>query len=217
MTEHKSVSLADCVFDKLENDILSGKYPYGKVLTESRLSEELQVSRTPVREAIRRLEQEDLVRVTGKGLVVQGITKEDIKDIFEIRIRIEGIAAAYSAKRMTDEQKAKLKEILDLQEFYVTKTDAEHVQYQDREFHEIIYAGCGSVALQSTLVPLHRKSQKYRRDSVEKQMRAEASSKEHQAIYKAIAAGDAKKADELMVLHIKNALKSILGEASGKV
>ncbi len=210
MTEHKIVSLADCVFDKLENDILSGKYAYGEVLTEARLSEELGVSRTPIREAIRRLEQEHILLVTGKGLTVQGITREDIRDIMDIRVRVEGLAAFYAAQRMSAEDKEKLKNALELQEFYAAKEDSDHMQWQDHEFHETIYAGCGSLTLQNVLVPLHRKAQKYRRASVEKRSRAEASVREHRAIYEAIAAGNAQEAEQQMIRHIENARKSIL-------
>lgn len=212
MTEHKIVSLADCVFDKLENDILSGKYAYGELLTEARLSEELGVSRTPIREAIRRLEQEHILLVTGKGLKVQGITRDDIRDIMDVRVRVEGLAAFYAAQRMTDEDKKKLREALELQEFYAAKEDSDHMQWQDHEFHETIYAGCGSLTLQNVLVPLHRKAQKYRRASVEKRSRAEASVREHRGIYDAIAAGNAQEAERQMIQHIENARKSILGE-----
>lgn len=212
MTVHKSVSLADCVFEKLENDILSGKYAYGELLTEVRLSEELQVSRTPVREAIRRLEQENILLVTGKGIVVQGITKEDIRDILEVRLRIEGIAARYAAQRMDEQQKTALQEAVELQDFYVSRADSEHVQWQDHEFHELIYAGSGSITLQSTLVPLHRKAQKYRRASVENKQRAVQSVAEHHAICEAILAGNADEAEQRMVEHIHMAQKSILGQ-----
>lgn len=212
MTVHKSVSLADCVFEKLENDILSGKYAYGELLTEMRLSEELQVSRTPVREAIRRLEQENILLVTGKGIVVQGITKEDIRDILEVRLRIEGIAARYAAQRMDEQQKTALQEAVELQDFYVSRADSEHVQWQDHEFHELIYAGSGSITLQSTLVPLHRKAQKYRRASVENKQRAVQSVAEHHAICEAILAGNADEAEQRMVEHIRMAQKSILGQ-----
>lgn len=212
MTVHKSVSLADCVFEKLENDILSGKYAYGELLTEVRLSEELQVSRTPVREAIRRLEQENILLVTGKGIVVQGITKEDIRDILEVRLRIEGIAARYAAQRMDEQQKTALQEAVELQDFYVSRADSEHVQWQDHEFHELIYAGSGSITLQSTLVSLHRKAQKYRRASVENKQRAVQSVAEHHAICEAILAGNADEAEQRMVEHIRMAQKSILGQ-----
>ena len=71
--EHKTVSLADQVFEHLETDILGGKYQRGDILTENKLSETLGVSRTPIREALRRLQQENLIVETGKGSLVLGI------------------------------------------------------------------------------------------------------------------------------------------------
>lgn len=212
MTEHKSVSLADRVFDKLENDILSGRYAYGEILTEGRLSEELNVSRTPVREAIRRLEQESILRETGKGMMVLGITREDIADILDVRLCIEGMAARRAAQNITDEQLARLKEAVELQEFYAARGDYEHIQSQDHCFHEITYAGCHSATLESTLVPLHRKAQKYRRASVERDGRAVASVEEHRAIYEALAAHDADAAERAVLAHIEHAKQSILGQ-----
>ena len=200
MTEHKSVSLADCVFERLENDILGGKYAYGEVLTEAKLSEELGVSRTPIREAIRRLEQENILRDSGRGLVVQGITPADVADILDIRLLIEGEAARRAAAHMTPQQKQALMEAVELQEFYVSKQDAERIQTQDHHFHEGIYAGCGSITLQSTLVPLHRKAQKFRRASVE----------EHRAIYEAIAARDPEAAAAAILKHTENAKNHIM-------
>ena len=82
MLDHKTVSLADQVFEHLETDILSGKYGRGEILTESKLSAELGVSRTPIREALRRLEQEHIIEETGKGSVVIGITDKDLEDIY---------------------------------------------------------------------------------------------------------------------------------------
>ncbi len=211
MNNHKSVSLADCVFERLENDILGGKYAYGEVLTEARLCEEMGVSRTPIREAIRRLEQENILRESGKGMVVQGITNEDIDDILAIRARIEGMAARRAASAMTETQKKALAEAVDLQEFYVSRADADNIQWQDHEFHELIYAGCGSITLQSTLVPLHRKAQKFRRASVEKVVRAKASVEEHRRICEAILAGDGDAAEAAMNEHIARARDGMLG------
>ena len=79
MAMFKSISLADQVFEKLESDIVSGVYPRGEVLTELKLVEQLNVSRTPIREALRRLEQERLIQDSGKGSVVLGITLEDLR------------------------------------------------------------------------------------------------------------------------------------------
>ncbi len=212
MTDHKSVSLADRVFEKLESDILSGRYAYGEILTEARLSEELNVSRTPVREAIRRLEQENILQETGKGMMVVGITRDDIADILDVRLCVEGMAARRAAQNITDEMLAALAEAVELQEFYAARGNYEHIQSQDHCFHEIIYAACGSTTLQNTLLPLHRKAQKYRRASVERAGRAVASVAEHRAIYEALAAHDADAAEEAVLTHIRHARESMLGE-----
>ena len=97
MADFKSVSLADQIFDKLENDIILGIYPRGEVLTELKLVEQLGVSRTPIREALRRLEQEHLIEDMAKGSVVLGITEDDLEDIMNIRHHIEALAAYYAA------------------------------------------------------------------------------------------------------------------------
>ena len=109
--DHKMVSLADQVFDELEKKILSGAYSRGELLTESRLSDELGVSRTPIREAFFRLSQEHLIDISPKGAYVLGITDEDIRDIYEIRIRIEGLAvrgASSRGRQMTSKAIARL-------------------------------------------------------------------------------------------------------------
>ena len=91
--EYKTVSLADQVFERLEADILSGRFKRGETITELQLCAELGVSRTPVREALRRLYQEHLVEDSGKATVVLGISPQDFRDMCEIRIRIEGLEA----------------------------------------------------------------------------------------------------------------------------
>ena len=143
MLDHRTISLADQVFEQLENDILIGKYQRGDVLTELKLSESLGVSRTPIREALRRLEQEHLIEDTNKGSVVLGITEEDLKDIYTIRLNIEGIAAYRAAERITDEQIKELRDLIDLQEFYATKNDADHIKGVDNHFHELVYKFSG--------------------------------------------------------------------------
>ena len=104
MAEFKTVSLADQVFERLENDIITGVYPRGEILTELKLVEQLGVSRTPIREALRRLEQERLIAESGKGSVVLGITVEDLVDIMQIRQRVEGLAAYYATVNLTPEE-----------------------------------------------------------------------------------------------------------------
>ena len=210
MLEHKTISLAEQVFDRLENDILTGKYQRGDVLTELKLVTDLGVSRTPVREALHRLEQEHVIEITSKGILILGVTEQDLEDIFAIRLRIEGMASAFAAKNMNAAQLNELKEMLELQEFYVAKQDPERIKTMDSKFHQLIYRYCGSAVLNDTLLPLHKKVQKYRRASVENNSRAQQSASEHRAIYEAIEAGNAELAEKYTTEHIANAANHIL-------
>ena len=208
--EYKTISLADQVFERLEADILSGKYQRGEVITELRLCAELGVSRTPVREALRRLLQEHLIEESGKGTVVMGISRKDFEDMCAIRLRIEGLAVRGFIEHKTEEGMHELKEALYFQEFYLARSDADHMKIMDGRFHEAIYNHCGSAILRDTLSPLHKKVQKYRRLSIEQSGRAAKSVEEHRAIYNAIEAGDADLAERLMAEHVNNAMHTIV-------
>lgn len=210
MADFKSVSLADQVFEKLENDIIIGIYPRGEILTELKLVEQLGVSRTPIREALRRLEQERLIADSGKGSVVLGITEEDLLDIMNIRERIEGLTAYYAACNMTEEGRQKLTHIVDLQEFYHEKGDADRLQQVDDEFHDMICQLSGRTVLMDTLVPLHRKTRRFRLISMRDSSRTAKTKVEHRAIYDALMAGDAEQAMALTTQHIANAKEHMI-------
>ena len=208
--EHRSVSIADQIFEKLERDILIGEYNRGEVLTEMKLSDELGVSRTPIREALRRLAQEHIIEMTSKGAVVIGISREDIEAIYEIRLRIEGMAAALAAKHSTEEDIKELQEIVELQEFYTKKGDADNIKNMDSAFHKKMYLLSKSTPLCDTLTELHKKILKYRRASVSNISRASNSLKEHHALFEAIAAHNVELAEQLTIAHIQNARDNIL-------
>ncbi|MBE6810654.1 MAG: GntR family transcriptional regulator [Ruminococcaceae bacterium] len=209
MIEHKSISLADQVFEHLETDILSGKYQKGEILTESKLSLELGVSRTPIREALRRLEQEHLIEEAPKGVVVVGIGEKDLADIFQIRAALEGKAAEMAAQNYTEEQLSVVREALEFQEFYLGKHDPDRIKSMDSRFHETIYKMSGSIVFYDVLMPLHKKILKYRKASVSDSSRASASVAEHRAIYEAIAAHNGELAARLITEHLNNAYNHI--------
>ena len=212
MKGFKSTSLADQVFDRLENDIIQGVYAKGEILTELKLVEQLGVSRTPIRDALRRLEQERLIADTGKGSLVLGITDEDLIDIMNIRERIEGLVAYYAAKNITPDGIKELKHLTDLQDFYFSKQDTEHLRQVDDEFHDAICRLSGRTVISDTLTPLHRKTRRYRRIAMEDKARTTRSTQEHYAIYEAIAAGNAELAQELMTTHIIHAKQHMIVE-----
>lgn len=214
MKGFKTVSLADQVFEQLENDIIQGIYPRGEILTELKLAEQLGVSRTPIREALRRLEQERLISDAGKGSVVLGITEDDILDIMNIRQRIEGLAAYYATINMDDEARAELAHIVDLQEFYYNKEDLDHLRQADDKFHDAICRLSGRAVIYDTLRPLLRKTRRYRRISMQSKDRVTNTMREHREIYEAIISGNAELAMELSSKHIEKAKQHMIGSAN---
>ena len=210
MKEFKTISLADQVFEKLENDIITGVYARGDVLTELMLVEKMGVSRTPIREALRRLEQERLIMDSGKGSVVLGITQDDLIDIMNIREHVEGLAAYYAALNITQEGVEELKELCELQDFYYSKRDIENLCKVDSRFHDLIYTLSGRAVLHDTLLPLHRKAMRHRKNSIQSDARLANSVVEHRQIMEAIVSAKADLAAELTAKHIANAKENMI-------
>ena len=205
MAEGKVTSLADIVYERVEEDILTGAYQRGDVLTELKLSEKLNVSRTPVREALRRLEQDDLVESRGKTIVVVGVTHQDLLDMLEIRLRLEGLATAMCCQRIGQKELVELDEIVTLQEFYVSRDLPDKILESDSRFHTAIYAACGSRVFDKQLTGLLKRLMRHRKLSVSDNQRAQKSTAEHRAIFNALAAGDAAQAEALATQHVERA------------
>ncbi len=199
-------SLRAKVFSRIQNDILNGVYQPGDSLTEKKLCEELGVSRTPVREALRQLELEELVQSTpNKGVVVTGVTSKDIEEIYIIRMMIEGLAARWATEHITPEEIQELKDALDLEEFYTMKKDADHILKIDSKFHDILFRASKSKPLMHMLRTFHHYVQRARNASFESLDRAKKVLEEHKAIFDAVVEGDADKAERVTKEHVKNA------------
>ena len=207
---HKTVSLADQVFERLESDILLGKYARGQYLTELALVEDLGVSRTPIREALRRLEQEHIIEISSRGILVLGVTAEDLADIYAMRLEVEPMVAARAAAVATEDEIKELREAVELQQYYVGRHDSDRIKYMDSRFHEILYHASHSAVFYDALLPLHKKVQKFRKASVENESRADESMAEHNAILAAIEKRDPEAAAAAMRAHVENAKKHIV-------
>ena len=207
---HKTVSLADQVFERLESDILLGKYARGQYLTELSLVEDLGVSRTPIREALRRLEQEHIIEISSRGILVLGVTAEDLADIYAMRLEVEPMVAARAAAVATEDEIKELREAAELQQYYVGRHDSDRIKYMDSRFHEVLYHASHSTVFYDTLLPLHKKVQKFRKASVENESRADKSMAEHNAILAAIEKRDPDAAAATMRAHVENAKKHIV-------
>jgi DNA-binding GntR family transcriptional regulator len=213
-------SLRNRIFKYIKNQIITGVYGPGETLLESKLAEELGVSRTPIREAMHLLELEGLIETTAKkGSAVLGITPKDVQDIYVIRQLVEGLAASWAADRLTAAEIRELQKIYDLMEFYAQKQDYEEVADLDNKFHQIIYEASGSKILKITLGNLHQYVQLARQESLKTRERLPETIKEHHALLDAFLAKDADAAGKAMSLHAKNACSHIveqLSKAEGK-
>ncbi len=133
-------SLRGRVFQKLREDILSGKYKEHEELKEVAIGEELGVSRTPVREAFRQLELEGLIKIVpNKGAYVTGITAKDVKDIYMIRSLLEGLCARLATEKITREQMEEMEENIYLADFHEEKGHLDQIAELDNKFHDILY------------------------------------------------------------------------------
>ncbi len=203
-------SLGQRVFHRIREDILSGKYKKNEELKEKTIGEELGVSRTPVREALRQLELEGLVTIiSNKGAYVVGFSVEDIQDIYEIRSVLEGLCARRVAVRVTKEQLEELEENLFLTEFHVEKGHAEQVVELDTRFHEILYEACQSKVLEHALRDYHHYLERVRKVTLASKKRSTESNNEHKQILEALKERDAKKAEAYANQHILNTIKNI--------
>lgn len=206
-------SLRGKIFSILRQNILDGKYLPGDSLIETKLAEELGVSRTPIREAIRQLELEGLVdSIPNKGVIVRGITEKDIDDIYTIRRVLEGLAAKWAVDKITEDELNELKDSYDLMEFYTKKGEIEQVAKFNTQFHEIIFKATRSVVLQNILIDFQYYVQWARFESLKSPGRAEKALEEHKRILDAFMKHDAYDAERLVTEHIVNSSRNLVNE-----
>ena len=119
-----SFSLTDEIADVVRERILKGEYEIGEKIKENQIATELRVSRTPIREAFKILENEGLIDyVPNRGCFAKGFTKQDVEDIYAVREALEALAVNWAVDRITEKEIAALEEQCDLMEFYTKKKD----------------------------------------------------------------------------------------------
>ena len=204
-------SLRGRVFNKIREDILSGKYKEHEELREVAIGEELGVSRTPVREAFRQLELEGLIQIIpNKGAYVTGITAKDVKDIYMIRSSLEGMCARLATENITEEQLEELEENVYLASYHASKGHMEQMAELDNRFHHILYEACDSKMLQNLLQDFHQYVMRVRRKTLSTKERGIASNEEHKLIMEAIKEKNADEAEKLANQHMNNAYDNMV-------
>ena len=202
--------LSSQVYRRIRDGILSGKYAVETELKEKAIGDELGVSRTPVREALRQLELECLVSIIpNKGAYVVGVSLEDIHDIYEIRSILEGLCAKWAAKNITPELLTELEENICLSEFHESKQNFEQMVSLDNRFHEILYEASGSRELKKVLKEYHEYLQRARSVTLRQAKRAKNSTQEHKLIADAIRNHDCASAEKYAKAHIESTMLNI--------
>lgn len=198
-------SLTSLIFEKIREDILNGRYATGDKLVEIKLADELGVSRTPVREALKQLELDGLVdNIPNRGVVVKGISKKDIDDILAIRLSIEGLVGQWSAERILDHEIKELEEIYDLMEFYSQKGDVDKIFELNTKFHETLYQTTKSRYLEGVLNDFQLFIKTARNSSLKSEGRIQSALEEHRQIVEALKNHDVEAARNALVNHIAN-------------
>ncbi len=198
--------LGDIVFDVLKSAVVSGQLKPGERLMEQQVAEELGVSRTPVREAIRRLELEGfLIMIPRKGAYVADISLKDIAQVFEVRAAMESLAAGLAAERITNDQLDMLERKLVEVKAAVDSSDIEAIIKIDTDFHEIIYNASRNERLVQILSNLREQIQRYRSASLAYPGRLKDTLEEHKELVEAISDRNVALAQRLAKEHIENA------------
>ncbi len=203
--------LRELVFESLREAIITGRLSPGERLMEIQMAEEMGVSRTPVREAIRKLELEGLVvMLPRKGAYVAGLSLKDITDVFEIRGALEGLAAELAAERITDEELEGLERYLVKISEESETGDLSKVVETDTDFHSLIYGASRNQRLSQIINNLREQIQRFRKASLSYPGRVKVAVEEHRKIVEAISSRDGELARKLAYEHIENAENSMM-------
>lgn len=209
--EKDYLPLRDVVFQTLRESILTGELKPGERLMEIHLAEKLGVSRTPIREAIRKLELEGLVTmIPRRGAQVSQITEGNLRDVLEVRRALDALAVELACERITEEELARLK--CACQEFEkVTETgDVVQITQADVRLHDIIVRASGNRRLEQMVNNLSQQMYRYRLEYIKDESSYETLIGEHSVIYDCISRRDAAAGAEAIKSHVDNQEKSII-------
>ena len=203
-----SGSLSNSLFNQLRIDILQGKLKAGEKLTEQRICSEYVVSRTPVREAFQKLENDGLIEtIPNRGAFVVGVSDRDIEDMYELRKAYEAIAVRWAIQRITEEEFQQLQEAYEFMEFYTMKKDIEKMLNINMQFHQLIYNAAHNHMLLHTLTNFQIYTKQRRGTKTYADNYLEEVLAEHQEIFQAFSARDEEAAAAAIVRHLDNAKK----------
>ena len=202
--------LRDVVFNTLREAILKGDLKPGERLMELQLAAKLGVSRTPIREAIRMLEQEGLAVTTPrKGAEVAKMTLKDMEDVLEIRASLDELASQVATVRITEEQLVRLKERKQDFEISLKSGNVKMIAEADVKFHDVIYEATNNPKLVSMLNNLREQIYRYRIEYLKDTEKYPTLIKEHEEIYQSLLARDEEAALKSTIVHVENQANAV--------
>ena len=209
--ENEYLPLRDVVFNTLRRSILTGELKPGERLMEIHLADKLGVSRTPIREAIRKLEMEGLVTmIPRRGAEVAQITEKNLKDVLEVRRALDALAVELACDRITEEELEQLKAACDTFEAATRKGNINELARADVHLHDIILMASGNERLVQMISNLSQQMYRYRLEYVKDESSYEQLIREHRVIYEAIRDRDKETGAKRMKLHIDNQEKAVM-------
>lgn len=203
--------LREVVFEAIRNAIISGSLKPGERLMEVQMAERLGVSRTPIREAIRKLELEGLIIILPrKGAYVADLSVKDLTEVLEIRAALEGMATGLAVTRINEEEIEELELIALKFHKALENNNLEELLFQDSQFHEAIFKASRNERLIQLNNNLREQVQRFREMYLKKVNRSKKTSREHFDIVEAISSRDISKAEKLARKHIETTENGIL-------
>jgi DNA-binding GntR family transcriptional regulator len=203
-------SMQDIVFERLRDEMLSGKLQPATALNTLALANRLGVSRTPIREALNRLVSIGLVEnIPHRGCFVRKLSAEQVVEVYYIRAALAGVCARLATRRITEAQKKKLIALCEKMERDRPGADLKAMLKQNFEFHSIIFKAAHSPGIESLALQYYHQSEQFRALSLELPGRFEEACREHRSILQAILDGNADAAEQSSRDHQLNTARRI--------
>jgi DNA-binding GntR family transcriptional regulator len=210
---NQNIPIRQIVYESLRKTIISGIIPLGERIVEKEYAERLNISRTPVREALRMLEMEELVEYVPRvGVVIKRISSEDVIEIFKIRHNLEVLAATTAMDNITKEQIIEIEELSNLAERQNKEGKVEEVIELFGEFNLKMYEASGMKRLNGMISRLNEYLHRFRHISMADYKKREQAIKEHREILKAVVEKNKEGIDNIIKKHLENSIEVVIEE-----
>lgn len=205
--------IREIIFEFLREAILEGRIHPGQRLIERDVAERFKASRTPVREALRKLEMEGFIERKGRrGDVVRSIKRSEMEEAYALRMALEPLMVRCAMERLDTTQKDKLKQLIAEVENFDESDEGSHVSENLMQFDQLLLDACGMPKLKAILINLQENLRRFRRLNLSHRGRRMEAVLEHKEIYQAVLANDTEKAEQLTKKHVENSLEELTRE-----